>query len=136
MTTKRALTAEEYAALKAYAETHGRTWKAQLQAAWMSASEPGVLQQLRNAAHFGPRGLAAFRFAPKVTVVARPYVLTFQSSGNSYPTTSEDAQRLIDGYPVLTATKYRVVLRGESGERCVLRPATVGGGPAFTVEAK
>jgi hypothetical protein len=29
--------------------------------AWMAASEPGILQQLRNASYFGPKGLIAYR---------------------------------------------------------------------------
>lgn len=56
----RQLSQGEHAALRAYALVHGRAWKAALRAAWMEASEPGVLQGLRNAAYFGPRGLAAY----------------------------------------------------------------------------
>jgi hypothetical protein len=57
----RELTAEEISALVAYAKVHGAHWKSALQTAWMNASEPGILQQLRNDAGFGPRGLLAFR---------------------------------------------------------------------------
>lgn len=55
------LTAKETAALVAYAKIHGRTWKQSLRDAWMTASEPGILQQLRNDTGFGPRGLIEFR---------------------------------------------------------------------------
>jgi hypothetical protein len=62
--TLRALTADEHAALAAYAATHGRAWKQELRWAWMAASEPGILQQLRNDPGFGPKGLIAYRLAP------------------------------------------------------------------------
>ena len=63
------LTTDEHAALMAYAAAHGRTWKQQLRDAWMTASEPGLLQQLRNASYFGPRGLNAYTLptVPQVT---------------------------------------------------------------------
>lgn len=71
----------------------------------------------------------------KIETVQRMYVLTFGRTGTSYPVTSTEAQRLLDEYPAITATKYRVVLRGHSaGERNTLRPASVGGGVAFIVE--
>jgi hypothetical protein len=60
-TTTPRLTDEQVAALEAYAARHGRNWKAALREAWMTASEPGLLQQLRNAAYFGPRGLINYR---------------------------------------------------------------------------
>jgi hypothetical protein len=52
---------EEVAALRAYAKEHGRYWKSHLREAWMTASEPGILQQLRNASYFGPTGLIKFK---------------------------------------------------------------------------
>jgi hypothetical protein len=67
-----------------------------------------------------------------VSVVRRPYLLTF-ASGNRYPLTSEDAQRLIDEYPIITATRNRVTLRGDDGTRSTITPATIGGGVAFEV---
>jgi hypothetical protein len=74
---------------------------------------------------------------PRVYTVERPYLLTFHASGHTYPLTSEEAQRLLDEYPVVTATKYRVVLPGHNTpdptQRATLRPATLGGGPAFEV---
>lgn len=74
----------------------------------------------------------------KISTVARPYILTFNASGHSYPLTSEDAQRLLDEYPAVTATRNRVVLQGHNtsraSERSVIRPATLGGGPAFVIE--
>lgn len=72
-----------------------------------------------------------------ITTVSRPYVLTFVSSGQSYQLTSTEAQRLLDEYPAVTATRNRVVLQGHNSarasERTILRPATVGGGPSFIV---
>lgn len=58
----KALDQEELDALKAFAARHGRNWKSVLREAWMNASEPGILQQLRNDRGFGPSGLIAFRF--------------------------------------------------------------------------
>lgn len=73
----------------------------------------------------------------KITVVARPYTLTFLATGTSYPLTSDEAQRLLDEYPAVTATRNRVVLVGHNtsraSERTVIRPATLGGGPAFII---
>lgn len=67
-----------------------------------------------------------------ITTVARPYVLTF-STGNGYLLNSDEAQRLLDAYPAMRATRNRVVLRGDDGTRSMLSPATHGGGPAFIV---
>jgi hypothetical protein len=73
-----------------------------------------------------------------IMTTPRPYLLTFRygtrTGAQSYPITSEGAQRLIDDYPALTATRTRVVLRGDSpGMTATLTPATRGGGPAFLV---
>jgi hypothetical protein len=74
----------------------------------------------------------------RVYTVARPYVLTFHGSGHSYPLTSEEAQRLIEGNPVVRATRNRVILQGGNDgkpyNRTTLRPATLGGGIAFRIE--
>src|SRR5512144_2697634 len=74
----------------------------------------------------------------KITAAARPFILTFRATGTSYPLTSEEAQRLLDEYPAITATKNKVVLVGHNTadrrQRTILRPATLGGGPAFKVE--
>lgn len=76
--------------------------------------------------------------APKVSTVARPYIVTFLATGQSYPLTSEEAQRLLDEYPAVTASRNRVVLPGHNTsdpkQRCVLQPSTKGGGPAFVVK--
>ena len=73
----------------------------------------------------------------KITVVDRPYILTFHGSGQSYPLTSDEAQRLIDAYPSVTATRNRVVLMGHNTShasgRTTIRPATYGGGHAFII---
>lgn len=55
----RPLTQEEYTTVAQYAQQHGRTWKASLREAWMTASEPGILQALRNS--HGPAWLNTFR---------------------------------------------------------------------------
>jgi len=54
---RKSLSVDELAALKAFAERHGRNWKSALREAWINASEPGILQQLRNDSNFGPSGL-------------------------------------------------------------------------------
>ena len=55
----RPLTADELAAVRAYAAKHGRTWKSHLREAWMTASERGTMHALRNS--HGPRWLITFR---------------------------------------------------------------------------
>ena len=76
--------------------------------------------------------------ATKITATARPYVLTFHATGASYPVTSEEAQRLLDEQPTVSATAYKVVFPGHNTsdrhQRVSLQPATRGGGPAFIVE--
>jgi len=76
----------------------------------------------------------------KIQTVPRPYTLTFHGTGTSYQLTSEEAQRLLDEYPAVSATRNKVVLQGHnSGKACdrtSLRPATLGGGPAFVVTGK
>lgn len=73
----------------------------------------------------------------KITALDRPFLLTFVSSGHSYPLTRDDAQRLLDEYPAVRATRNRVVLAGHNSsrayDRTILQPATRGGGPAFEV---
>jgi hypothetical protein len=76
--------------------------------------------------------------APRITAMARPFVLTFHASGHSYTLTSDEAQRLLDEYPAVLASAYRVVLPGHNtsraADRATLRASTRGGGPAFVVE--
>jgi|SRR5882724_13204734 len=55
---------KQYAALLAYAASHGRTWKAQLNHAWMTGQydagdDSSALQQVRNS--FGPSWLVRFK---------------------------------------------------------------------------
>ena len=73
----------------------------------------------------------------KIYTTPRPYTLTFASSGHSYPLTSDEAQRLLDEYPAVTASRSRVVLQGHNSsrasDRTTLRPATLGGGAAFSI---
>ena len=54
------LTAEELDGLKAFAAYAGRTWKAQLRAAWSKANMPGILHRLRNT--HGPQWLKYYSF--------------------------------------------------------------------------
>lgn len=57
------LTAEELAALKAFAATHGRYWKAVLRDQWMNATAAPVLHRLRN--RLGPSWLTRFRLSKR-----------------------------------------------------------------------
>ncbi len=72
-----------------------------------------------------------------ITTVPRPYLMTFVSSGHTYLLTQDEAQRVLDEYPAVRATKYRVILQGHNTpdpkQRTILRPATLGGGPAFVI---
>lgn len=74
-----------------------------------------------------------------VRTVERPYLITFtyaqkpREYGGTYPLTSAEAQKLLDEYPILSASPRRVIIRGEGSTRCVLKPATLGGGVAFVV---
>lgn len=70
----------------------------------------------------------------KVSTVRRPYVLTFLATGTSYPLSSDEAQRLLDAYPVVRATTNYVTLRGDDGHTSRIAPATLGGGPAFELD--
>lgn len=73
----------------------------------------------------------------KVRTVERPYVLTFDyAQSGAYPLSSAEAQRLIDAYPVVKATANCVTLLTDQPDRMksFLRPATLGGEPAFEVE--
>lgn len=74
----------------------------------------------------------------KITAAQRPFIITFCATGTSYPMSSEEAQRLLDEYPAFKASKYRVTLHGHNTrdpkQRVIIRPATLGGGIAFTIE--
>lgn len=73
----------------------------------------------------------------KITACQRPFLLTFLATGTTYPLTTEETQRILDEYPAVKATKYRVILQGHNTsdprQRTVIQPATRGGGPAFIV---
>lgn len=58
MTKLRPLTEKQHDAVRAYALTHGRTWKASLRDDWMNARTTGILQALRNS--HGPTWLASY----------------------------------------------------------------------------
>jgi hypothetical protein len=55
----RPLTAEELAAVQAYAAEKGRTWKEALRTDWYYARRPGIMHALRNS--HGPRWLLNFK---------------------------------------------------------------------------
>lgn len=78
--------------------------------------------------------------APKYCTVSRPYVITFHATGTSYPLTSDEAQRLLDEYPIVRGSRNQIVLPGHNTadpkQRITIRPATIGGGPAFLKETK
>lgn len=76
----------------------------------------------------------------RIKTTPRPYILTFRSSGHSYTIAADEAQRLLDAYPAVTATSRKVVLVGHNSahayDRTVLTPATRGSGPAFILESE
>lgn len=55
------LTPDELAAVVEFANTHGRTWKADLRDLWMRAAAPATLHRLRNT--HGPSWLASFKLS-------------------------------------------------------------------------
>ena len=73
-----------------------------------------------------------------ITAVDRPFVLTFPASGHHYPVSASEVQRMLDAYPAIVATKYRVVLRSDEPLphrlQPTITPATRGGGPAFLID--
>jgi len=70
------LTNEQKTALRKFAAQQGRQWKACLRDMWMSGNywgtdtDSSTLQQLRNSASFGPRGLIKVRPADYAESVA------------------------------------------------------------------
>jgi hypothetical protein len=72
-----------------------------------------------------------------VHVIDRPFTITLLATGTSYPLNSDEVRNLLDEYPVITATRNRLVLPGHNTsdpkQRVIIRPATLGGGPAFIV---
>lgn len=72
----------------------------------------------------------------KPQTTERPYHLTFDySASGTYLLSSMEAQRLIDAYPVVKATRNKVTLRSDQpdGMLAILLPATLGGGDAFVI---
>lgn len=59
MTHFEPLTTDEENAVREYAVRNGRSWKRELRFAWMDASEPGILQALRNS--HGPEWLIRYK---------------------------------------------------------------------------
>jgi len=66
-----------------------------------------------------------------ITATARPYVLT--AGQHSYPLSAREVQRLLDAYTPVQASPNKITLR-ILGVTSIIRPATRGGGAAFTVE--
>jgi hypothetical protein len=101
----------------------------------LEACAPDITQKVTTSSAEARR---TEQLAMKIRTVARPYVLTFHTTGQSYALTSADAQRLLDEYPAVSATSQRVVLPGHNTsdpkQRCTLQPATRGGGAAFIIE--
>lgn len=71
MSSNPKLSFPEYAALVNYAHAHGPRWKAALRQDWMRARTSGILEHLRGASYFGPRGLAAFKLANRPPAAVR-----------------------------------------------------------------
>ncbi len=73
----------------------------------------------------------------KITVIDRPFLLTFHATGTTYRVTSDEVRNLLAEYPVIRATRNRLVLPGHNttraSERVSIVPATRGGGPAFVI---
>lgn len=67
-----------------------------------------------------------------ITATARPFLITFVASRDSFLLTSEEAQRLLDADTIVRATVRRVQLTGAGGSY-YLQPATLGGGSAFII---
>jgi hypothetical protein len=72
----------------------------------------------------------------RVQIASRPYLLTFPATGATYPLTSEEVERLAASYPLVSCSANRLVLRADDGQSCTVRPATLGGGPAFVKGAQ
>ena len=66
----------------------------------------------------------------KVFATPRPFVMTAHKSGWSLLLTSDETQRVLDtrADAIVRATPHRVVFAD-----VVIRPASLGGGPAFTI---
>ncbi len=79
-----ALSPSELAALRAYAQHHGRAWKAALRRDWMYATAPAELMRLRN--RLGPGWLTSYRL-PAASTRSNAY-------GHSYKHSSRHNGRL------------------------------------------
>jgi hypothetical protein len=68
----------------------------------------------------------------KITATARPFILT--AGGHSYRLSSVEVQRLLDTSTPSQSSPNKITLT-VMGVTSVIRPATRGGGPAFTFAA-
>lgn len=69
-----------------------------------------------------------------ITAMARPFLLVCGTA--TFPMTSTDAQRLIDGLTpeyAVTMTPNSLTFTNSAGFEYRILPATLGGGPAFEV---
>ncbi len=67
MNERNPVTADEIAALRAYAAKHGRTWKATLLGVWAGQApydDAGILRRIRNSR--GPSWLVSYRLPKEV----------------------------------------------------------------------
>ena len=69
----------------------------------------------------------------RVYPVSRPYVWRRSDSLASFPASSEEVERLLAAYPLVSASRSRVKLAASNGATVEIYPATLGGGPAFEI---
>ncbi len=68
-----------------------------------------------------------------LSIADRPYVITFPSTRTSYPLTSEEVRKLHASYPLVSVSGNTLTLRADDGQAVEIRPATYGGGYAFSI---
>jgi hypothetical protein len=106
-------TAEQLAAIEAWAKMYGRAWKAALRAAWASGDYQGfdgapLLQQLRNT--FGPSWLVSFRLPVDAPAPVEPARVAWMESILSNDESSTDYELglffIAHAVPQETAQEY------------------------------
>lgn len=112
-------TAEQLAALTAFAVKHGRTWKSTLLAKWANgsdANEPngGLLRQVRNA--FGPSWLERFKL-PESAPTSKPHVFDAYPNGTHVEYHSPMAEGGRAWLPGLVTSRTATLLHVAVGER-------------------
>ena len=66
------------------------------------------------------------------TIASRPYLMTFSATGTTYPASSEEVRTLAAEYPEVKRSANVLILRADDGQKVTFRPATLGGGAAFS----